>query len=239
MSQETFEIIALVGRPAAGKSEVIDYLKKTPEPERIRRFHIGSFEEIDDFPFIWERFLDDDILSRLGMKRLITDEKYYFLDDRIWDFFIAKISAAFSERLQEEPGLLEKTTVILEFARGGDNAFRNAFSHLSEEILRRLGVVYIEVSYEESCRKNRRRAKPGLEGSILHHSLPDDKMEYYYKANDWYELAPERRGRFDVGGIAVPYTVFPNEPEVTDKPEELGKALEKVFASLWELRTSG
>ena len=36
---------------------------------------------------------------------------------------------------------------------------------------RRLGVVYIEVSYEESCRKNRRRARPGLEGSILHHSL--------------------------------------------------------------------
>lgn len=236
MSRDTFELIALVGRPAAGKSEVIDYLKKTDLAERGKRFHVGEFVEVDDFPFIWERFQDDDILSRLGMPRVFTDEKYYFSDERLWDFFIEKISHRVLEIEQKTPGFFGTTTGILEFARGGDRAFREAFTHLSDDILRRLGVVYIEVTYEESCRKNRRRARPGQEGSILHHSLPDDKMDFYYKTNDWYELAPDREGRFDIRGISVPYAVLPNEPEVTDDPVKLGPALEDVFGRLWKAR---
>jgi hypothetical protein len=236
MSREAFERIALVGRPAAGKSEVIDYLKKTEHEERIRRFHIGDFVEIDDFPFIWERFLDDDILSRLGMERMFTDAKYYFKDERIWDFFLRKIDARVLEIERQDPGFFRKTTGILEFARGGVRAFRNAFEQLSDSVLGRLGVVYIEVSYEESCRKNRRRARPGLEGSILHHSLPDDKMEYYYRTNDWHELAPDREGFFTIRDVPVPYAVLPNEPEVTDRPEALGPALEKTLQALWKLR---
>ncbi|MFH1276853.1 MAG: hypothetical protein ABIK65_00515 [Candidatus Eisenbacteria bacterium] len=236
MSLDRFELIALVGRPAAGKSEVIDYLKKARPEERVRRFHIGDFVEVDDFPFIWERFQDDDILTRLGMKRAFTDEKYYFLDERLWDFFIAKISHRVDQIRAENPAYFEKTTGVLEFARGGERGFRDAFERLSDHILKRLGVVYIEVSYEESRRKNRRRARPGLEGSILHHSLPDDKMKFYYETNDWNELAPDRQGRFSVRGIEVPYAVLPNEPEVTDDPAKLGPALEDVFERLWKLR---
>ncbi|MFH1682051.1 MAG: hypothetical protein ABIH26_15585 [Candidatus Eisenbacteria bacterium] len=236
MSRDTFELIALVGRPAAGKSEVIDYLKKTGRAERISRFHIGDFIEIDDFPFIWERFQDDDILARLGMERMFTDGKYYFKDERIWDFFIEKIGGRVEEIERLDPGAFEGTTGILEFARGGENAFRSAFGRLTDGILGRLGVVYIEVSYEESCRKNARRARPGLEGSILHHSLPQEKMEFYYRTNDWPVLASGREGFFSVRGIRVPYAVLPNEPEVTDKPDELGRALERVFGTLWKLR---
>ena len=35
MDKKTFEIIILNGRPAAGKSEVIDYLKNIPVEERM------------------------------------------------------------------------------------------------------------------------------------------------------------------------------------------------------------
>jgi len=35
MRKRVFDIIILNGRPAAGKSEIIDYLKKTPIKERI------------------------------------------------------------------------------------------------------------------------------------------------------------------------------------------------------------
>ena len=49
MDKQTFDIILLNGRPAAGKSEIIDYLKQVPLNERIQRFHIGAFDEIDDF----------------------------------------------------------------------------------------------------------------------------------------------------------------------------------------------
>ena len=61
MARETFEHLIIIGRPAAGKSEVIDYLKKTPVAERKTRFHVGEFEEIDDFVFVWECFEIDDI----------------------------------------------------------------------------------------------------------------------------------------------------------------------------------
>jgi hypothetical protein len=39
-----FDIILLIARPAAGKSEVIDFLKQIPLEERIQRFHIGECE---------------------------------------------------------------------------------------------------------------------------------------------------------------------------------------------------
>ena len=73
-----FDIIFLVARRAAGKSEIIDYLKRTEVDERLRRFHIGAFSEIDDFPMLWTWFEEDAILARMGKPRLHTDADGYF-----------------------------------------------------------------------------------------------------------------------------------------------------------------
>ena len=70
MNTQHLPVVIITGRPAAGKSEVIDFLKKTPVEERIRRFHIGEFEELDDFVYVWETFEIDDILTRNGRPRL-------------------------------------------------------------------------------------------------------------------------------------------------------------------------
>jgi hypothetical protein len=94
--------------------------------------------------------------------------------------------------------------------------------------------VYINVSYEESCRKNSRRFDPKKADSILFHSLPNEKMEFYYKINDWDKMATGNDGYLMIRGHTVPFSVFSNEPEVTDKPEELGIALENVFGKLWK-----
>jgi len=232
--QETFEVIVLVGRPAAGKSEVIDYLKKESVENRKRRFRIGVFEEVDDFPFVWETFEIDDILSKHGRERLFTTPDYYFKDPFIWNLFIERINLEFAKKLAGDPNYLKNKTAIVEFARGGENGFREAFSLLSDEILTRAGVVYINVSYEESCRKNRRRFDRKQAHSILFHSLPDEKMEFYYKINDWEKMAKGNDGYLSIRGHTVPFSMFNNEPEVTDKPEELGKALESVFGTLWK-----
>jgi hypothetical protein len=61
---KNFPILIVTGRPAAGKSELIDFLKKTDPGERSGRFHIGEFEELDDFPYVWETFEIDDIMTR-------------------------------------------------------------------------------------------------------------------------------------------------------------------------------
>jgi hypothetical protein len=97
-------------------------------------------------------------------------------------------------------------------------------------------LIYINVSYEESVRKNRRRARKGEEDSILYHSLPDEKMEFYYRVNDWEQLAAKNPDFIEVKGLKVPYAVFENEPEKTLDPGMIGKELERVTAKLWKFR---
>ncbi|MBI4811435.1 MAG: hypothetical protein HY800_08380 [Ignavibacteriales bacterium] len=208
-----FDVIILIGRPAAGKSEVIDFLKKTSPAERSKRFHIGEFEEIDDFVYVWETFEIDDILSRHGKPRLWSDNKYWFKDHFIWNLYIERINLTYRKKLAADPDYHKKLTTLVEFARGGENGIGEAFSFLHEEILKRARIIYIKVSYEESVRKNRKRAKPGMEDSILYHSLPDEKMEFYYKTNDWEKLTTKDPNYIDIKGFKVPYAVFENEPE--------------------------
>jgi hypothetical protein len=229
---QIFQSIILTARPAAGKSEVIDFLKKMNPEDRWKRFHIGQIAEVDDFPYIWEKFEEDDIFTKYGHERLYSDDKYWFKDQWLWDFFLEKMNIAYAKLLRDSK--ISDTTILVEFARGGENALANAFSILSKEILQQSGILYIDVSYEESVRKNRRRFRPDEADSILYHSLPDDKMEFYYKINDWNKLTSGKQGILKLQGIDVPYAVLPNEPEVTDTPEHLAAPLEDALKRLWK-----
>ena len=229
-------VVLLIARPAAGKSEVIDFLKKTPLEERLRRFHVSNLAEIDDFPYIWDWFEEDDFLQKNGKERLHSKPDGYFKDEFSWQVCIQKINNAFAKRLRDEKSFLENNTAIIEFARGGENGFKDAFSYLSDEVVKLARIVYIKVSYDESLRKNRRRAKKGLEDTILYHSLSDDKMETIYKINDWDKLAKGDQGLIDIRGHQVPFAVFNNEPEKTDDPAKLGPALDDTFGRLWAVQ---
>ena len=243
---ERFDVIVLNGRPAAGKSELIDYLRRTPVEERIRRFHIGEFEEFDDFPILWERFEDDDLLEMLGMPRLVSErtfqyrgevlDGYVFKDRLFWHFLIEKLNLLYAKRLRDLPDYHETRTAIFEFARGSEHGgLREAYSHLAESILSRAATIYIQVSWEESLRKNRRRWNPKKPDSILEHSLEDRKLEMLYKESDWEDLSSDDPRFLVVGGRRVPYAVFDNEPEKTGNPDLLGAHLEEVCGRLWRL----
>jgi hypothetical protein len=143
--QDTFPVIFLIGRPAAGKSEVIDYLKKMPDGARCARFHIAPFVEIDDFVWVWQIFEDDLVWTRLKRERLLTDTKLYFKDPFTWNFLIGKINFAFEKYLAQDPDFLCAHTILVEFSRGGENAFAEAFSYLSDEILKRAAVNGIRI----------------------------------------------------------------------------------------------
>jgi hypothetical protein len=236
MEHPFFPILIITGRPAAGKSELIDFLKKCTPDERLRRFHIGQFEELDDFLYVWETFEIDDILTRHGKKRLWTDEKYYFTDHFVWNLYIERISLEYRKKLARDPRYHDTMTNVIEFARGGDDGIHEALRYLHEEILKRAALIYIRVSYEESVRKNRRRARKGMEDSILYHSLPDEKMKLYYRTNDWDALEAKSASCIDVKGFRLPYAVFENQPEKTLDPELIGTELERVTAKLWQLR---
>ena len=231
-----FPILIITGRPAAGKSEVIDFLKHTNSDERLKRFHISDFEELDDFVYVWETFEIDDILSRHNKPRVWSDEKYWFKDDFIWNLYIERINLEYRKKLARDANYHEKMTTLIEFARGGENGIFEAMSYLHEDILKRATLLYIKVSYEESVRKNRRRAKPGMEDSILHHSLPDEKMDFYYKTNDWEKLAAKNPDYIEVKGFKVPYAVFENEPEKTLDKNLIGQELERATTKLWTMK---
>lgn len=232
----TFDIMLLVARPAAGKSEIIAHLKSTPIEKRIPLYHIGEFEELDDFPMLWTWFEEDSILSRLGHQRLHTDDASNFLYPYLWDLLIERINLEYSKIIRDEPGYHDRKTVIIEFARGTSHGgFSRAFEYLSKEIADRLAILYLNVSWEESHRKNQSRYNPARPDSILEHGLPDEKLESLYRYVDWDELTANQPDTVQIQGVSVPYVVFENEDDVTSQGGDLlGERLQETLSQLHE-----
>ena len=237
MQIETFAVLILIGRPAAGKSEFIEYLKSIEKYRRMQRFHIGDFEVIDNFPILWSWLEEDCILSDMGKPRLHTTQNGYFNESYLWDLLIRRICLKYKKRIEKNPRYHEKFTSIIEFSRGKEHGgYALAFDQLSSQILNAAAVFYIRVSWEESLRKNRRRFNPQRPDSILEHSLPDEKMKRLYRECDWDSVSAPDPDYLHVGSIKVPYAVLENDDDVTTKGEEvLGRRLETVLSRLWEL----
>jgi len=233
---EKFDVLILIARPAAGKSEVIDYLKRTPLEERLRRFHIGKIEEIDDFPMLWTWFEEDALLERMGYPRLHTDKDGYFLHNHFWNLLIERIGLEYQKKRRDVPALDVEYTTLVEFSRGKEHGgYQSAFQHLLPEMVERAAVLYLDVSWEESLRKNRKRFNPDKPDSILEHALPDDKLERLYREVDWDEVSGGDPAYLTIRGYQVPYGVFDNSDDVTtERGEALGKRLEMVTQVLWE-----
>jgi len=234
--KKVFDILFLIGRPAAGKSEIIDFLKQSPAEIRSERFHIGDFTEIDDFPMLWTWFEEDDILTRSGRHRMHTDDQGYFKDPFLWHLLIQRLELDYWKFARDTSGLGESRTVIIEFARGMEHGgFREAFSFFTDQLLRRGAVMYIDVPFEESLRKNRRRFNPDKPDSILEHGLSDEKLTRLYKDSDWQVLSSTNPEYLQLGNNSVPYAIFSNNDDVTTGTNPaLGPRLEETLTSLWE-----
>jgi len=232
-----FDKLILVARPAAGKSEIIKYLKAVPLQERISTFHIKQVEEIDDFPMLWTWFEEDAILESMGFPRLHTNSEGYFLGNHLWHLLIKRICLEYDKKLRDDPNYHAEYTSLIEFSRGSQHGgYRAAFNHLSQSVLQSAAFLYVTVSWSESLRKNRKRFNPDKPDSILEHSLPDKKLEFMYRDDDWHDLAPHNEGFLDINGIAVPYAVFQNEDDITTAGgDRLGERLHSVLDNLWVL----
>ncbi|MBK9406314.1 MAG: hypothetical protein IPN57_17610 [Ignavibacteria bacterium] len=234
---EIFKKIILLGRPASGKSEVIAYLKNTSDEERLNRFHLGKIKEIDDFPMLWTWFEEDAILSKKFNKpRIHSTEDGYFVEQYLWNLLIERISLDYTKLIRDNPDFHDNGTALIEFSRGTEHGgYNDAFKHLSKEVLENAAIVYINVPFEESLRKNRKRFNPSKPDSILEHGLPDEKLEKMYKEVDWEEVSKNSKTHIDINGVQVPYFIFENMPSKTDDPVTLGPELDKVFTELWKL----
>ena len=232
------DLLLLLGRPASGKSEFIDFMQKCPAERRAARYHVGRLQVVDDFPLLWEKFEEDDLWERLGHGRRYSRRaggNYVVSNDAIWPFLIARIG----ERAKRHPSTRAappRETVILEFSRGGESAYADALRGLPPDLLARSAILYVSVTFEESLRRNLARYDAARASGILTHSVPEDEMIRTYARDDWPKLASGSQGFLDLDGLRVPYVTLQNEPESTD-PDVLdrryGDALGRLFA-LWQ-----
>ena len=236
-----FEHLFVLGRPAGGKSEFIDFMKRCPAAERAAAFGIGRFEEIDDFPWLWDACVEDDRREARGEARLVSErtaEGYNITQPKFRGGLVDQFNGAIARKYLSNPAFYGDGTLLIEFARGVDDGFRESLERFDPDILRRGAILYIKVSFEESFRRNSSRYKPGQEESILFHKVPDRDMLGFFRDNDWAAItgdAPD--GWLDLRGVRVPFVAMVNEPESTD-PVVLGERYGRALRRLRDLRGS-
>ncbi len=231
-----FDILLLLARPGAGKSEIIRFLKEISDQERLQDYHIGPFEEIDDFPMLWTWFEEDHLLEEMGYLKLHTDQEGYFLYPHLWNLLIERICLEYQKKMRDHPDYHLTKTVVMEFSRGSEHGgYAKAFRHIQHQVASRMAILYVDVSWEESLRKNRRRFNPDKPDSILEHSLPDSKLKRLYEKNDWDEITTNNLQTITIQGVKVPYVVMPNEDDVTTEGgPKLAARLKEALDPLWQ-----
>jgi hypothetical protein len=237
MEREIFKTVFLLARPAAGKSEIMQYLDKLPLDERKSVFHVGRLIHLDDFPMLWTWFEEDDLLQAMGKPRLHTDAQGYFKYPYLWDLLIKRIGLEYRKLMRDTD--MQDTTVIIEFSRGKEHGgYRSAFQNLDPLLLDEATILYVDVSWEESLRKNRRRFNPERPDSLLEHGIPDEKLKRIYYETDWHEISKTFPDFLEISGKMIPYVIFDNEDDLTSKLDQaFVERLQCSLEKLWELYT--
>lgn len=140
------------------------------------------------------------------------------------------------------PDSFENKTIIIECARGGPDGaslpLKDTFGYqytlpmFCPEILENASVLYIQVTPEESRRKNAERADPNDPGSNLHHGVPMSVMLGDYGCDDmeWLLEHSEKPGTLTVRAHGrtyyLPTGVFDNRLDQT--------TFLRQDASLWD-----
>lgn len=232
-----FEVLFILARPAAGKSEIIKFLSDLPPEIRQTEYFLGNLVVLDDFPILWRWFEEDDLLAQMGKPRLYTDDQGYFTDNSLWHLLVKLLILDYQKLMLKQKNLHTDSSVIIEFSRGSEHGgYKEAFKNIPDEVLSKSAVLYVNVPWEESFRKNRRRYNPDNADSILEHSVPDEKMSRLYFDDDWQTLAGEPSGFASINGCQVPYAVFENADDVTTRGgNDLAIRLKETLQVLWSI----
>ncbi len=239
-----FKTLILIGRPASGKSEFIDFMKKCGALERAEKFHIGPICELDDFLWLWQKFVEDDCWEAAGYPRRFSKKAghaYDITDYTVLDYCLARFNVEYSKKRPLTPTLSNgergnQETIFVEFARGArDGGYQHALSRLSDEILKDAAVLFIFTSYEEACRRNESRYQEKLKHSVLAHKVPDGDMARFGMEIDWLSMTNDRpSGALQIRGISVPFVTMNNEPELREEGP-LGVRYQDALGTLYTI----
>lgn len=237
----TFDHLFLLGLPASGKSELIDFMKTQSHEVLAQSYRIGRFEEMDDFVWIWEKCLEDDLWEKVGKGRLFSRKdgpNYALTDGAMYKFLTECFNREIPKQYLSRPSFYEEGTLMVEFSRGGENTYEYALNRFLPEILRRAAIMYVQVTPEESRRRNEARYQEKLAHSILAHKTPDEVMDRFYPYDDWTDFTGGKMdGYLKLNGVKVPFVTMNNEPESKD-PEVLDERYGNALRTLWNLYTN-
>lgn len=180
----------------------------------------------------------DDARARVGLPRALDK-----LPHRVWKAAARAVEA----EARRELDLLNQTTsqdragrtIVIEAARGGPHGaafpltpprgYGYSLAAFSEQILSRASILYVQVTPEESRKKNVERGRPDGQGSILFHAVPLEVMLGEYGCDDmaWLvaqsdvvdtvcidKLATEH-GRYVMRRHHLPVAIFDNRSDLT------------------------
>ncbi len=235
-----FDHLFVLGRPASGKSEFLDMLKKLSDAERLERMRIGKTRVLDDFVWLWEKFEEDNLWERIGRGRFHSKRagQGYILDDAVlFDFLIEKLNREIALKYLSDTTFYKDHTLLIEFSRGGERLYAPALACFDAALWKRAAILYIEVTHAESVRRNEARYQEKLKHSVLAHKTPDEDMRRFYGNDDWPMLTQgAREGMLMLNGVAVPFVTLNNEPEIKD-PKALAERYAPALTRLAELIT--
>lgn len=135
------------------------------------------------------------------------------------------------ERMKNASGPLDGATIVVEFSRGGredarfplEFGYEAALAMMPHDMLVGSAILYVDVTPEESRRKNMERAvkivsDDGLT-STFSHCVPPNVMEDDYGKDDigWMNGEDDDRARIYTRGLVyvIPVGTFHNMPDVT------------------------
>jgi hypothetical protein len=231
---EHFEALVLIGRPAAGKSAVVNYLARLEPARRLERFKIATPEVFSDLPYLWQTLENDDIRTRFGKSRLHSTEEYVLKDPWFWSFLIERLGTDCRKRLLLDADWFASHTAIVKFARGGDNAYGEAFGYLCDAVLSRAAILYVDIPHEVSVQRCHARW-PQPPYAMLTRPVPTERLDQYFRTDDWARLSTgQPDGYIQIKSYQVPFAVLSDDPQVTGSPETLGPALDEAIHRLWK-----
>ena len=269
--EKPLEVLLLLALPAAGKSEIRNYLTNLSDEKRLEEFNVGKMVQLDDFPYVFFMRRISEELDKRGVDPIFYQSKALPLTDpRDWKMLIKLINEDYEDiinkkeieedsaslwlfdrldgaaiKIGKEPALSEldkdireeiakvledeakiilnnkiaeitkangNNTVVIEFARGGaltssmplptPYGYENSLNELSETILNRAKILYVDVTPQESRIRNEKRFDKNNPSSILNHKVPITVMYKDYGTDDmkWLLQVSDKPNTIKING---------------------------------------
>lgn len=244
-----FQNLLIWALPASGKSEILTVLRGLNPAERLQRLHINNPVEIDDYQLVAEWFKNDDIRETNNLSRVYTGRRNAegggFKTQQQWNHLTMFLNLQYKALLAGNPNIHSDSTVLLECARGGpENAsfplpygYEQVIQVLDNELLRNAAILYVQVSPEESKRRNRARHNPNDPLGTLGHMVPEKVMRDEYGCDDiqWLTSQSKNSGFINVKGINIPIALFNNQDDKTSFIRDKNIPLEERQKKINEL----